>query len=180
MDTITRVTLIVLGAALILPLLATSLSRCSARLDRAVRVTVFGIYLLANLYETILFRVAAPEPNMELEPLWSYREAFQIADHLEITSYALFEEIILNILLYIPFGYLLPFTFPKLKPLPVLWICAGCSLFTEMTQLVFHIGLCELDDLINNSLGAGIGVCMYWLWMRKRDPMKNALWARKG
>ncbi len=41
---------------------------------------------------------------------------------------------------------------------------AACLLsgFIEGIQLVFSCGLCELDDVMNNTIGAGIGYIVWW------------------
>lgn len=139
-----------------------------------MRYGVFIVYVLANLYETILFRAVTPEYNMELELLWSYREALSMQGHLSVSSFGMLEEIVLNILLYIPMGYLLPFTwqrfFEKGRRIPWLVVLIGfaCSALTEISQLLFRIGLFEFDDMLNNTLGTVIGCLMYQGWMRKR------------
>ena len=90
---------------------------------------------------------------MELTPFWSYVGALKRAE--------LREEILLNIILYIPFGYLVHYAFPKLECWTV--VCMGFLLleFTETVQLFFKLGLCEVDDLISNTLGTLTGVGLY-------------------
>lgn len=129
--------------------------------------------MLANLYETLLFRAVTPDYRIELELLWSYREALALEPALTVTSVGLFEEIILNILLYIPLGYLLPYTWQRFfeKGRRVPWLVIGigflCSVLTESAQLMLRIGLFELDDMLNNTMGAAIGCVLYMVWMRK-------------
>ena len=36
-----------------------------------------------------------------------------------------------------------------------------CSVATEIIQLVFHLGLFEFDDILNNTLGCFIGLIIY-------------------
>ncbi len=86
---------------------------------------------------------------------------------------------VLNTLLFIPFGYLLALdaSIWKKKWKMCWWkvVLAGflTSLVIETTQLIFRFGVFELDDLIKNTLGAGIG---YGCWklteflLRKRSP----------
>ena len=67
----------------------------------------------------------------------------------------------LNILMFIPFGFLV-FT---IRPGCDTWkiILAGfCfSLLIELIQLTTHLGIFEMDDLINNTLGTWIGTVVY-------------------
>lgn len=53
-------------------------------------------------------------------------------------------DIALNILLFIPFGFLL-------------------SAFIELTQYVFLLRYCEADDVLNNTIGCGVGALL-WTW----------------
>lgn len=119
MDEVTAISFVVLAAALALPVITGALEE-RHQLLQWIRYVIFTVYVFANLYETLLFRVVTPEPRYELGLLWSYREALSIhrdggsGIRLLITDYGLLKEIILNILLYIPLGYLLPFTWPAL------------------------------------------------------------------
>lgn len=67
---------------------------------------------------------------------------------------------ILNLLLFIPFGYLLP----QLKPLKwyqMIGLGFLTSLLIETCKLVFHFGGFELDDLVKNTMGAAFGWLLY-------------------
>lgn len=82
---------------------------------------------------------------------------------------------VLNILLFVPFGYLLPKLVFKVdekrKSLFIKVTLAGflCSLIIETAQLVFRCGIFELDDLIKNTMGAAIG-CGVFRIMDCRKP----------
>ena len=138
---------------------------------------MFTIYVLGNLYFTLLSRVPDSEQFSELQPFRSYCRAFESISEEEstLTGFAaLFLKdtsplvgIILNILLYYPLGYLLPILFPKLKPKHVILIGCLCSIATEATQYLLKMGWCETDDVIHNTLGTAIGVWV-WLWQSKR------------
>lgn len=81
-----------------------------------------------------------------------------------INNNAPLESVILNVLLFIPFGYILPcasnFTNDFRK---VVGIGSALSLFIETTQLITHLGWFDVSDIIHNGLGAMIG---YWLYKR--------------
>lgn len=59
-------------------------------------------------------------------------------------------DIRLNILLFIPFGLLI-------GGWKGLIIGSALSVMIEATQYFGQIGYCELDDMLNNSIGAGVG-----------------------
>lgn len=83
------------------------------------------------------------------------------------SSHAFFIE---NILLFIPFGILFPPAFPPLRRLPVCMLEGFLfSVFLEMIQFVTGRGYCQLDDVVTNTLGAGIGWGCYKLWTRRRQ-----------
>ena len=63
-----------------------------------------------------------------------------------------------NILFFIPFGFL----YPGKKS--IRHVCAAglfMSVSIELMQLLTLLGECELDDVISNTFGAFIGVCLY-------------------
>jgi glycopeptide antibiotics resistance protein len=67
--------------------------------------------------------------------------------------------IIGNLIVLIPFGFLLPIAFPKqLDRLDKLLFASiiGISLI-ELLQLVFKLGVFDIDDIILNSVGVLIG-----------------------
>lgn len=173
MDQVTSISLFVLFFALCLPLIHRLLHRWP-RVYRLMRYVIFTVYILANLYETILFRAVKPFPTAKWLPLWSYRQSLSFSDGINITDLPLLIEIILNILLYIPLGYLLPFMWPQLRPrerkgfFPSKWVSLRivligllCSCLTEIAQYIFRIGLFEFDDIINNTMGCMIGCVLY-------------------
>lgn len=62
--------------------------------------------------------------------------------------------IIQNILLFIPLGFLIG---------GKRGIVAGAllSIGIELTQYIFRLGYCELDDVLNNTIGAAIGSLLF-------------------
>ena len=141
-----------------LPIVSHQLRR-RPRVIRYINYILLGIYLFANLYLTMLSRPVSLYHHMELTPLWSYRAAFQGNASLQ-------EEVILNILLYVPLGYLLHYAFPKFKWWMVILTGFLMSGLTETIQLLFKLGLCEVDDLISNTFGTVIGVGAYMGYKR--------------
>ena len=60
MDQVTAISIFVLWFALMLPAISQLLSR-KPRLLKLAKYFIFGVYVLANLYETILFRAVKPK-----------------------------------------------------------------------------------------------------------------------
>ena len=63
-----------------------------------------------------------------------------------------------NILLFLPFGALLPAAVPVLRRW---WCCIyaafATSMMLETVQLLTERGYCQLDDVVTNTFGAAIG-----------------------
>lgn len=76
----------------------------------------------------------------------------------------------MNILLFVPFGILLPLLNKKTdKPYFVIPIGAASSLIIEAVQYIFKIGVFEFDDVLNNTVGVLLGYCVYRLFSSIRN-----------
>lgn len=73
----------------------------------------------------------------------------------ELSTHSLINNILGNILLFLPFGILFPMTTMFEGETPVY----GCltSILIEVTQYAFAMGAADIDDIILNTLGAFIG-----------------------
>ena len=60
----------------------------------------------------------------------------------------------MNILFFIPYGLLFPW---KDNWKRVFVTALVLSVFIELSQFIFNLGWCEVDDVISNTLGAMIG-----------------------
>ena len=69
---------------------------------------------------------------------------------------------VLNILMFIPFGYLLPH-FVQIKTWKIVLLGLVFSLIIETSQLIFHVGFFQVDDLIDNTIGGVLGCFLYRL-----------------
>ena len=97
------------------------------------------------------------EVEAELTPFWSYRASLSISYALDVLM-----QIIENIGIFIPIGFLVPFWFGKKASAKIILpLCFLFSLFAEVSQYVFSLGVCETDDLINNTLGSAVGYGLY-------------------
>lgn len=79
---------------------------------------------------------------------------------------------LLNILLFIPFGVLVPFI--RKKRADFISITAAgfaFSLLIESSQLLNHRST-DIDDLLMNTIGAILGFALYKIWIRfvKKEP----------
>ena len=121
-----------------------------------------GVYLYGYVWLTILCREPKPDQTYCLIPFESYRYAF---DGLRVEHLSTWRQIILNYLLYIPPGLLLPCLL-RLCGASHPWrksaLTALClTVLNELAQFLTKRGMCEADDLINNMLGFGVGLGIY-------------------
>lgn len=71
----------------------------------------------------------------------------------------LIENLAGNIILFVPFGILLPLAF-KIEGKTIFFGCL-VSCFIEAMQFVFAMGAADVDDIILNTLGAVMGYIIY-------------------
>ena len=76
------------------------------------------------------------------------------------------EDLLLNIILFIPLGFLLPYIWPKLNAWKTILVGFCCSLCVEATQYLAHWGCFDVDDLFNNTLGTCIGYLCWTLYTK--------------
>ena len=78
-----------------------------------------------------------------------------------------FWQIFLNIILFIPLGFMFPIIHSKsfrrfqISPVITIFIGFALSFSIEVMQYITGRGLADIDDLINNTLGAVIGFLIY-------------------
>lgn len=78
------------------------------------------------------------------------------------TSRYYFVELAENVILFIPYGLLIPLVSEKLAPfLPAMVSGFLMSLSIELAQHLTHRGYCQLDDLVTNTMGVLFGWLLY-------------------
>lgn len=117
-----------------------------------VWLSVFICYMVVVIGATMLSRGSWYE-NSKIQPLfYSYKEAWNNASLRE------WRNIILNILLFIPFGFLLPLGVKWFQKFWKIYLAGFfLTLVIETSQLILKRGIFELDDLFHNTLGTMIG-----------------------
>jgi glycopeptide antibiotics resistance protein len=76
-----------------------------------------------------------------------------------------------NIAFLIPIGFLLPLVFTRIdwKRSLVVAVLSGMSI--ELTQVLLHIGIFDIDDVILNGLGVMLG---YWMYVLFQNIMSSS------
>lgn len=126
-------------------LFCVSIVLTSAFVDKKINAILLVVYLIAILYMTLLFRSKVT--------IASYRFFGRYGEFL--SDRGVREEIVNNIVLFVPFGSILYCIYPKRTGFI---ISIMLSIIIEAIQYFTGTGFCELDDIISNGLGGIIGV----------------------
>lgn len=83
-----------------------------------------------------------------------------------------FKQIFLNVLLFVPFGVLLPMVSGYFKN-PIVTVITGCvfSGTIEIMQYITGRGLTEVDDVITNTIGAVVENIIHWIAITVKDQL---------
>lgn len=138
------------------------------RKHKKLCIPITAIYLLVMIYVLFCIRHPYQSPRYALNPFRALLKIFILDDEgLHIQKWA-YQGIVLNILLFVPFGYILPILRKKVDRFwKILLLGFTASLAIELIQYYTQLGLFDIDDLINNTIGSEIGWLCYKAWLRK-------------
>ena len=139
--------------------------------NRRMVGVLFASYIIAVLIITLLVRTYDVEVKTILNPFTKYKYLGKgfVKDGWNYFSKntRIITEILLNILLFVPMGFLVPTLQESFRKWwKVLLLGLGFSLFIECSQLVLHMGCFDTADLVHNTLGAGVGYVIYLRTMK--------------
>ena len=80
-----------------------------------------------------------------------------------------------NIVLLVPAGILIPLAFRGVSWSRTILLAFAAGTFIEGMQVVLHVGIFDIDDVILNGLGVIAGYGMYVLFVKNRQRMQPAL-----
>lgn len=128
-----------------------------------IRAVVWWAVMICNLAviagATLMSRSAIWSAGKIVPLFYSYREAW-----VNFTGTA-WRNIILNICMFVPLGFLLPLGSKKCRTFWRTYLIGFMLTFLiELVQLILHLGIFELDDLMGNTVGTMIGYGLYALW----------------
>lgn len=119
---------------------------------------------------TLFRRSGGTRFSLRAMPFKSYYIAF-VEDNMEVLL-----QIIINIVMFIPIGFLLPCCFELYEKYRyVLITTVIVSILIELLQLIFKIGLFETDDIINNVSGTIIGLGFYIMVKMMKNREKETI-----
>ena len=131
---------------------------------------VFLCYLLFLFYVTFLERSSDYGGYANLHLFRAWKDAWNQFDNQAWLN------IILNILMFLPLGFCIPIFSHRFRnwylPLVIGFLFSG---FIELFQNITGKGLCDVDDLLCNTLGALVGGCLILsLYSMKQRSFKRA------
>lgn len=132
---------------------------------KRIKVALFIISTSVILWLTLFSRRSSGVHQTEMRLMWGLQE--MIAGNPNWKQYALYW--IENVLLFIPFGFL----FPKNDYRVVLLSGFLTSICIETVQYFVCLGLCELDDVICNTLGSLAGFLLAMVVQRMVSIIKE-------
>lgn len=145
---------------------------------RAVRSRVYGkwLFLIYNLLVVKLIIFKYPLSRFQdIAGYWGeelIRAGMESANFTPFKTISMyvryydrlnsFENLFGNVLIFIPFGFLLPAVYPRFRSgVPVLFLGFLYSLCVELFQLVTGFGQFDVDDILLNFLGVAVGMVVY-------------------
>lgn len=120
-----------------------------------VKWSIVALYISFILTETVIGRLAHTEPIFR-GLFWELKNRMWM-------------DILLNILLFVPLGFLIG----GWKGVLIGFCLSGGI---EVTQFVCHLGYCELDDVLNNTIGTGVGTAINALIGKSVDNLDLKRW----
>lgn len=122
---------------------------------------IFLISVICILLRTVFLRSVIID-EVVLQPLITFILAKQQPE--------LYRSFFMNALLFVPLGLSMPYCLSK-KPYKrnvfiTIGFAAAFSAGIEFLQYYYHLGRCETDDVIANTLGASVGTLSYCLYIR--------------
>lgn len=135
---------------------------------KAMLWIVFAGYLAVVLYATVLRGAGFFRREWNLHLFRAWREAW---NNFSAKNWA---NVLLNVAMFVPLGFLLPLLRKQFRKW-YLTVPAGfvVSLGIELFQLAVGRGICDVDDLFANTLGAAIGFFAVMLVLALAEGKKH-------
>ncbi len=142
----------------------------------SIYVFVNTFVFLASVTGILIFTINRDgiSTDVQLQPFYTFK-------HIAI-NYELYRSFFMNIFLFVPLGISMPYVLSK-RPykrnvLITIGFAAVLSAGIEFLQYYYHLGRCETDDVIANTLGAAVGTLSYCLYMcilknREKESLMN-------
>ena len=137
----------------------------TARKIRFTSRVLFYLYVLAVVYllflsESLGRGSGLEEARYNLVPLREIRRFLKY--RAQLGTAAVYANLAGNVLLFIPFGAILPVLHRNLRSLlKIMLLSALLSAVVETVQLLTRTGACDVDDILLNTLGGVLGYFVF-------------------
>lgn len=132
------------------------------------------LYLISIIYIMCLFYVVTfQDVSWSTSNFTLFKEMFRY----EFGTKSFFHNVIGNMLMFIPFGFLISYFLKLEKPYSIIILSFITSVTIEVTQLL--IGrVFDIDDIILNVIGGFIGFLLFYILGKIEKHLPN--WLKKG
>ena len=138
---------------------------------QAIACIILPIYVFLLFASLVFSRETLEIRRFNLKIFWT-----EIAILSGETKYI--QTLLQNLLMLMPFGVLFPIVVKEKKNM-TLFVGGIISVMLEVLQLVTKTGLCEIDDVIHNTLGVVIGYGVYCVTMMIHKKWRRYYEGRK-
>ena len=139
------------------------------------------LWFLTFIFAMILFSTVLMRARWN-DPLTSVMNGFQLVSVAEDGTVTVQSDIFRNILMMVPFIFMLFWTFPdRVLKNRKLWnvllrgtvIAFAFSVAIELSQLLFQLGTFQLSDILYNTVSGFIGALLYWVLYKIKHAVKK-------
>ena len=137
-----------------------------------IALASLAAFLTLVFASTVLFRTEVPASANSFVPLFTWQRA------LSTHNAQLLLQNIENIVLFIPAGIALGWLCRDARSWECAIAIAGVALFSvaiKILQLHYGVGMCDIDDVIDNTLGVVIGFMTPWALCRVLRSKKSGM-----
>lgn len=135
------------------------------RKKKTLLITGLIVYLAATVYLLFMRHAASDMPfseyvrqNTNFIPFFSFYVLYTTPYISSLVLVPFFKNLIGNLVLFLPWGIMLPLLGKRFKSAKPFFLLTACVIIAvELLQLVFKVGICDVEDFILNMLGAAIG-----------------------
>ena len=126
-------------------------------------VILYLLWLAVVLYLTLFSRVG----NQGGRAMALMKPFHGLSEAIAQRSFEPLNHALLNILLFVPFGFFIPRANIRLSHAGLILLCGiVTSTLIEGLQFILRLGYCDIDDIVANALGAVVGYGVYSLFRR--------------
>ena len=130
------------------------------------------IYIFTVIYVTFLMRSPYQEARASLALLRAWKRTFFVKGECVFSLHRLrrLRQSFLNIIMFVPMGYFLPIVTSRARNWwQVILFGFGVSCGIELLQYLTLLGMFDVDDLLNNTIGVGIGWIIWKTFLEKKS-----------